>query len=118
MNPTLITEAVRIMATCKYFPAGPGEREAVMEMLERMCGNNEAGLRWLTITLVNYVGEWPGPAQLRALYATRYRPADGIEGPHCSLAGFTPADSERAVLEAHENLKVEGMRSPGLKRIQ
>ena len=98
-------QAVREMALIKYFPAGPGEREAVMNLLDKLAAGNEERLQWLVDIVVNYVGEWPGPAQLRALYATRYRPADGIEGTHCTIAGFTPMDLERASLEAHENVK-------------
>lgn len=110
MNPM---EAVRALSLLKFFPSGPGEREAVMDLLERIADRPER-LGWLVETLVNYVGEWPGPAQLRALYATRFRPADGIEGPHCAIAGFTPRDSERASLEAHDNVKREELEAPNI----
>lgn len=115
----MLTEAVEELATCKFFPAGPGERESVMRLLEKLTFDPHQ-LRWLVDTVVNYVGEWSGPAQLRALYATRYRPEDGIEGPHCAIAGFTPMDSERAELEAHENItraELEEPRAGELRRL-
>lgn len=115
----ILTDAIKELSTCKFFPADPGARESVARLLESLT-TEPRKLRWLVDTMCNYVGEWPGPAQLRALYATRYRPEDGIEGAHCAIAGFTPVDSERLELEAHENLKrleLEAPRSGELKRL-
>ncbi len=75
-----------------------------MRLLERICETPDR-LDWLVSMLENHVGEWPGPAQLRALYATRWRPADGIEGTSCAIAGRTPADSESLSLAEHEDRK-------------
>lgn len=117
LSEQILRDAIEELGICKFFPSGPGERAGVMSLLEKIIDHPER-LRWLVDTMVNYVGEWPGPAQLRALYATRYRPADGIEGVHCMIAGFTPCDSEAAELEAHENLKLEEARQyGGLRRI-
>lgn len=105
-----IIGAVQELSILKFFPASPGEQQAVMDLLDKIVDSPQR-LRWLVDTMVNYIGEWPGPAQMRALYATRFRPADGIEGTHCAIAGFTPMDSERAALEARDNLKIEGART-------
>lgn len=104
VNQEYIEQAVADLAILKFFPSGPGEQVAIMRLLLAIVDTPEH-LAWLVKTLMDYIGEWPGPAQLRALYATRYRPADGIEGPHCTIAGFTPCDSERESLEGHENIK-------------
>ncbi len=120
VRPEAIEKAVADLSILRYFPSGPGEQKAVMQLLDRIV-DEEYRLAWLVHTLTDYVGEWPGPAQLRALYATRYRPADGIEGTHCTIAGFTPMDSERASLEAHENVKRLELEEPrsggGLRRL-
>lgn len=100
MKPTKaqIAEAVAVMGALKYFPAEATVRLVVMQLLQSMCDRNDR-LDWLVKTLINHVGEWPGTAQLRALYATQWHPADGDEGPHCTIAGFTPYDAERARIE-------------------
>jgi len=92
-----IEAAVESFGALLYFPADAGARLVIMRLLAAICGHVE-GLQWLVATMLNRVGEWKGPAQLRALYATRYKPLDGIEGEACQLAGFTPADSEAAYL--------------------
>ena len=50
-------------------------------------------LAWLTDMMVNHVGEWQGPKELRGLLCSRYKPLDGIE-EYTSIAGFAPADCE------------------------
>ena len=123
VRPEAIEQAVRDLSILRFFPLhGPRRAASVYSrsFLDRIV-DEEYRLAWLVHTLTDYVGEWPGPAQLRALYATRYRPADGIEGTHCAIAGFTPMDSERASLEAHENVKRLELEEPrsggGLRRL-
>lgn len=41
---------------------------------------------------------------LRGLWCTRFKPADGVEAD-CSLAGHTPADIENEKLLAHREVK-------------
>jgi hypothetical protein len=103
MKPTQrdFETAVAQMTILRYFPAESIGRAMVMDLLARMVGTAEQ-LNWLTRTLIDRVGEWQGPAQLRGLFCTRFKPADGIEGPTCTIAGFTPADSETAWLNAPE----------------
>jgi hypothetical protein len=87
--------ALAEMSMLKFFPSGEsGEmaQEAIVRLLRRMVGSREQ-LRWLVQTLVDRVGHWPGPAEVRGLLCTQYRPADGIEAP-CTLAGYSPADGE------------------------
>lgn len=100
MRPTTeeITKSVERLGALKFFPADPAARVVVMDLLRRMCGEKEH-LTWLIYVLINHVGEWPGPAQMRALYATRFKPADGDEGPYCTIAGFTPVEAEAKFYE-------------------
>jgi hypothetical protein len=83
-----------------YYPTDPGAQAAVMELLAAMCPHREA-LDWLVDAMVNRVGKWPGPAELRGVLCWHCRPADGIEAP-CSLAGFTAADGERLHMQRLE----------------
>jgi hypothetical protein len=101
MKPTeaQIFDAAESFEALKFFPAGStAVKRVVMELLDGMVATEEQ-LKWLMDALINRVGEWHGPAQLRALFNTRFRPADGIEGGVCEVAGFTPADCERDFFE-------------------
>lgn len=95
-----ITNENLAMALCqlslmKYFPSEPMQQKGLAVFLQRLCGHRE-GLEWLVQNLVNHVSEWPGPAEVRGIYCTRFKPADGIENFNCTLPGFTPEDGEMA----------------------
>lgn len=81
------------LSILKFFPMDELQHRAMTEYLRRLCGHAE-GLAWLVAQLVNHVGEWPGSADVRGIYCTRFKPADGIENLNCRLSGFTPTDCE------------------------
>jgi len=94
MKPTTreLTEAVSELGAIPYFPAGSGPQLAIMRQLERfVSGAHE--LLWLIDTAVGAMREWKGIPELRGLYCTRFKPADGVEA-NCSVDGFTSEDSE------------------------
>jgi len=71
---------VSTISAMKYFPAGDaGVRDEIMDLLAAMVAT-AADLEWFRRTLRDTVSEWPGLAELRAIYCTSRRPADGIEG--------------------------------------
>jgi len=92
------------LALLPFFPAGEVSMSLVMTELDRIAHSPER-LTWLVDTTMAKCAKWEGPAQLRALYSTRWKPADGIEGGTCTIAGHTPADSESQVLEQHYSKK-------------
>ncbi len=97
MDPTaeeiMFSMAVDDLQAIPYFPREPGTQVAVQEALMRFV-LGQAELTWLVLTAVDNMREWRGVAELRALYSTRWRPLDGIEGQSCSIAGYTPSDCE------------------------
>ena len=98
-SPRELTEAVKQLGILRYFPNEPGSREAVMELLERMVESPEA-LRWLVRAMIDEVGEWRGPKELRGVYCTRFNPADGVEA-WCSSGPFSAEAMEsRAAIES------------------
>lgn len=96
--------AVSELAMMAYFPADEDTRSAIMRLLARMVPHRVA-LIWLVRTMVDRVGRWSGPTELRGVLCTRFRPADGIEA-FSTLPGFRPEDSEAAMLDEHEQRKV------------
>jgi hypothetical protein len=86
--------AVSRMAILKYFPSETPPRAEIAKLLIRMV-DNDKHLAWLIDTIVSRLNEWPGPNELRGVFCTRFKPADGIEA-NCSIAGFTAEDGEAA----------------------
>ena len=85
INPKDIKRSVTRMGMLKYFPADAETRGEIGALLARMCPHLEA-LEWLTRQLIDGVGEWPGPAELRRILCSRWAPAD--RDP------FTPAEPD------------------------
>lgn len=98
-----LNSAITRMKLLKFFPGDPGARGALMELLATLCPHREA-LLWLTDTLINRVGEWPGPTELRGLLCTHYRPADGVEA-YCGLPGWTARDMEQREIDRNDSHK-------------
>ena len=70
-----IKHAIVVLAMLKYFPQDEETRAEIGSFLARICPHLEA-LEYLTRQLVDAVGEWPGPAEVRRILENRYRPAD------------------------------------------
>jgi len=84
--------AVGRMSILRFFPSDPYSRSQVAALLLKFVDRAD-GLEWLVNTMLNQVGEWPGPKELRALYCCKFKPADGIEA-YSAIRGFTPEDIE------------------------
>jgi len=98
-TPQEFAYAAEELSILRFFPATTGAREAVMELLERMVATRDQ-LNWLVRTMIDEVGEWQGPRELRGVFCTRYRPADGIEA-WCATGKFSAEAMEnRAALES------------------
>jgi hypothetical protein len=104
-----ITAAVLMMAeVIPFFPRTQLGQSAVVAALSAFVGTSEQ-LAWLAATACNGLRRWEGIAELRAIYATRFDPADGTKAGPCTTPGLTPADLEarhfdREVLETEQRL--------------
>lgn len=98
-----IIDAISEMSCLRYFPADAGARAAIAKMLDRMA-RNAAEIRWLTSTMVDQVGEWQGPKELRGIFCQRFAPADGIEASS-THPKFSPEANETRAIEAHQQVK-------------
>lgn len=106
LKPTAdqITAAVEELGICKYFPSGEGERKAIMRLIRAMV-NTKQQLDWLVSVMVNKIGEWRGPVELRGVFCSRFRPADGAEADCAATPGFTPDELEARTIVSHQDLK-------------
>jgi hypothetical protein len=110
MKPTIedIERATDQMAVLQFWPSDPQARKGVMMLLSRMVATRSQ-LAWLVETMVDRVGTWYGPVELRGVYCTRFRPADGIEANCIQTIGFTPIDGESRYLSELEGADDKGL---------
>lgn len=93
MKPTKqdIFEAVETLEVLSFFPRDSvAAKRVIMQLIESMVDTVE-GLDWLVSTMVNRVGKWEGPAELRGIFCAFHKPADGIYAESI-IPGFTQTD--------------------------
>lgn len=59
--------AVARLSILRFFPGEPIAHVAIMELLDSMVSTTEQ-LSWLVRTMVNQVGTWEGPQELRGIF--------------------------------------------------
>lgn len=87
-----LQNAVEVLGALRFFPSDSGSRIGIKHVLRSMVGE-EKQLDWLINTMLNQVGEWRGTVDLRGIYCTRFKPAEGLEAT-TSTAGFSQDDLE------------------------
>lgn len=95
MKPTQeqIISATATLSILQFYPSDPAAREQIMVLLTRLATTKER-LDWLVETMINRVGVWRGPVELRGVYCSRFKPADGVSGDCAETPGFTPNEIE------------------------
>ena len=83
------------LSLMKFFPSDPAARSALMGIVMSMAWTDDQ-IEWLVKRALVVFAEWPGPMEIRALFCSRWKPADGIEA-HSQLyratengGGFPP----------------------------
>ena len=70
--------AVNRLALMAYFPADADVRGALVDIILEMVETQEQ-CDWLVARALKLYAKWPGVAELRALFCSRWKPRDGIE---------------------------------------
>jgi len=83
MNMAAVKALVNSMAAMKFFPSDPAARVALVEAISEIA-TDESQVRWLVKKLRTDYTDWPGEREMRRLFSTRYRPADGIGYSKCT----------------------------------
>jgi hypothetical protein len=79
------------------FPTGAAGKSMLADFIFEMV-NTRAELEWLCKSAFRKMRKFSMP-ELRGIFCTRYRPADGEEGYATETPGFTPADMETRAKE-------------------
>jgi hypothetical protein len=117
ITPEMAMESCGRLAALRFFPSEPGARAEIAGLLMRIVVKPEQ-LEWLVRTMIDQVGEWKGTRELRAVFCTRFKPADGIE-EWSQISGFTAIDSENSFYledSARKKLAGESPRTNALRR--
>lgn len=110
-TPEQLNGATEELRAIPYFPTADAATIAIAIAIGKFV-DDVSRLRWLIDTAVSSMREWKGVAEMRGLYCTHFRPADGIEA-NCAVPGFTPADSEMGYLhDVSEPKRIEESRKP------
>jgi len=114
MRPTSvqIEAVVGEFGMLKFFPTGEIEREAVMHLIRAMVGTQEQ-LDWLRSTMINRVGQWHGPADLRGVFCSEFLPLDGINATS-EVPRFTQEDRNARWME-REGERITGKPDDALR---
>lgn len=75
-----------------FFPATAEGQTVITAALASVVGTTDQ-LDWLVMTACNSLKSWQGLAELRGIFCSRFRPADGMT-VESGLAGFTAEDAE------------------------
>lgn len=98
LSANVISRAIEDMSLLNFFPP---ERAwpALVNLIRTMC-STDAEVQWLAARVVQVWNKWEGPAELRAVLCSKFRPADGVEGDS-TLAQFSDGyPSERPQIAA------------------
>ena len=79
LTPDYAARGVNKLALMAFFPSDPEVRGALVEIVMQMVETQEQ-FDWLVARTLKLHSRWPGVAELRAVYSSRWKPADGIEG--------------------------------------
>ena len=72
------TKTLGGLALLKFFPTDDFARAELVSMVCEMASTNEQ-IEWLVKRARNVWNQWEGPSELRALFCSKYKPADGVE---------------------------------------
>jgi hypothetical protein len=100
LNPKVALEVTNELSILRFFPSGGQARAAISELLMQFC-STDAQARWLVRRVWALYSEWPGPRELRAVFCSKFPPADGIEADSTDARFLeTGIPSERPLLES------------------
>jgi hypothetical protein len=77
ITPESATRSVNRLALMAFFPSDPEVRAALVDIVMEMTESQDQ-LDWLVARALKLYTKWPGVAELRALYCSKWPPRDGV----------------------------------------
>ncbi len=83
----------------QFFPSGEIARLMIANEISAMCANRGQA-EWLVQKMFRtFGGKWPGPAEMRAAFCSKFRPADGYEVSSTIYPDGIPTDVEQGFVK-------------------
>lgn len=98
LTPETAASAVAKLALMAFFPGDPDIRAALVSVFMDMIDTEEQ-LDWLVNRALRLYARWPGVAEIRALYCSRWKPKDGIEAYSSTYLDGIPSERKGAQAE-------------------
>jgi hypothetical protein len=119
MNVKNVAIKLEKLAMLKFFPSDEGARLGILELVCKMA-HTEAQVDWLVNRMTDGLyNEWPGPAELRACFCSKFPPKDGRSVFSQVYADGIPSEKEatnRLILgPVHAKGLIEGHQEPRQK---
>lgn len=112
------TKSLARLTLLKFFPADPTARAEIVLLVCRMAHTNEQ-VNWLAERTLGLWNDWEGPRELRAVFCSKFRPADGIEA-YSALERFAdgiPSETESGPLAIEGGFGVRRIAPPPDERL-
>lgn len=119
MNVKSVAIKLEKLAMLKFFPSDEGARLGILELVCKMA-HSEAQVDWLVNRMTDGLyNEWPGPAELRACFCSKFPPRDGKSACSQIYGDGIPSEKEsvnRLILgPVHARGLIEGHQEPRQK---
>ena len=89
MNPENIARILGGLQLIPFFPTSGDAFDALVRLVGRIAENEDQVIWLVDRMLLNPYSRWPGPAEVRAVFCTRFKPKDGY-----SIAGSVASPGE------------------------
>jgi len=94
MDVREVTKVLGGLAMLKFFPSDENAAVAIVELVCQMARSIEQ-VRWLVKRTISLHNEWPGPVELRAVFCSKFIPADGINAYSSVHPDGIPSEREQ-----------------------
>lgn len=100
LTPETAAAAVSRLGLMAFFPGDPDIRAALVSVFMEMVDTDEQAA-WLAARALQLYSRWPGVAEIRALYCSRWKPKDGVETySETYVEGFPSERKEEPQIDA------------------
>ena len=68
-----------MLSVIPFYPSNPSARLVIAMQIQSMCELMESA-KWLVTRMSTLYSHWPGIPEMRTVYTSKFKPADGTEG--------------------------------------
>lgn len=90
-----VAEVLSDLESLNFFPTTDSGRTAIIKIVggdgqKPGLASDIEQVRWLVGRMLQLYNNWPGPAEMRALFCKRFKPADGVDTRNTHTSTFFP----------------------------